>query len=104
VHFPTFWADDARLSFLIPPEACRRLLHASGFQELVWHDTTAQAVEQSRTRLAAGAEEAPSDDSPPALGLGVIIATDLDVRSANMLRNFTEGRLAKLMAVFERPV
>ena len=33
VYYPTFWADDARLSFLLPTEECRRLVVASGFQE-----------------------------------------------------------------------
>jgi SAM-dependent methyltransferase len=104
VYYPTFWADDARLSFLLPPEECRRLLVASGFQERAWYDTTAQAVARAHTRLASGSEEAPSGDGPPALGLGVLVATDLDSILANMLRNFAEGRLAKVMAVFERPV
>ena len=104
VSYPTFWADDARLSFLLPPEECRRLLVASGFQERAWSDTTAQAVARAHTRLASGSEEAPSGDGPPALGLGVLVATDLDSILANMLRNFAEGRLAKVMAVFERPV
>ena len=79
VSYPTFWADETRLSFLLPPEECRRLLVASGFQERAWYDTTAQAVAQAHTRLASGSEEAPAGDGPPTLGLGVLVATDLDV-------------------------
>src|SRR5215468_9883705 len=68
----SLWADEARLSFLLPPEECRRLLVASGFQERAWDDTTAQAVARAHTRLASGSEEAPSGDGPPALGLRVV--------------------------------
>jgi SAM-dependent methyltransferase len=103
VYYPTFWADDAQLSFLVSPEECRRLLVATGFQERAWHDKTPQAVAQAPTRRPTGSEEAASAGSPPALGLAVIIATNLEGRVANMLRNYAEGRLVQLMAVFERP-
>jgi SAM-dependent methyltransferase len=104
VYYPTFWADDARLSFLLPPEECRRLLVASGFQERAWYDTTVPAGAQTRTRLAPGSAEAPTDTGAPTLGLALLFATDFDVRMANMRRNYAEGRLGKFVAVFERPV
>ena len=93
VYYPTSWADDAQLSFLVPPEECRRLLVATGFQERAWHDRTPQAV----------AQEAASTGSPPVLGSAVIVATNLEGRIANMRRNYAEGRLVQVMAVFERP-
>jgi SAM-dependent methyltransferase len=95
VYYPTFWADDVRLSFLLPPEECRRLVVASGFQERAWSDTTAPAP---------GSAETPGDTGAPTLGLALLFATDFDVRMANMRRNYTEGRLRKFVAVFERPV
>lgn len=95
VYYPTFWADDARLSFLVSPEECRRLLVASGFQERAWYDTTAPAP---------GSAAPPGDTGAPTLGLALLFATDFDVRMANMRRNYTEGRLRKFVAVFERPV
>jgi ubiquinone/menaquinone biosynthesis C-methylase UbiE len=104
VYYPTFWADDARLSFLVSPEECRRLLVASGFQERAWYDTTAPAGAQAHTRLATGSDEAPADTGAPTLGLALLFATDFDVRMANVRRNYAEGRLGKFMAVFERPV
>jgi ubiquinone/menaquinone biosynthesis C-methylase UbiE len=102
VYYPTSWADDARLSFLMSPEECRRLLVASGFQERAWYNTTAPA--EARTRLATGSAGAPADSGAPTLGLAIIFATDFEVRMANMRRNYAEGRLGKFMAVFERPV
>ena len=95
VYYPTFWADDARLSFLLSPEECRRLVVASGFQERAWYDTTAPAP---------GSAETPGDTGAPTRGLALLFATDFDVRMANMRRNYTEGRLRKFVAVFERPV
>jgi ubiquinone/menaquinone biosynthesis C-methylase UbiE len=96
VYYPTLWADDARLSFLVPPEACRRLLVAAGFQERAWHDATAQAVTQAQTRRTAGAEGASVR--------AIIAPTNLEERVANRLRNYAEGRVVQVMAVFERPV
>jgi SAM-dependent methyltransferase len=93
VYYPTFWVDDAQLSFLVSPEECRRLLMATGFQERAWHDRTPQA----------GAEEAASAGNPPALGMAIIVSTNLEGRVANMRQNYAEGRLVQVMAVFERP-
>jgi cyclopropane fatty-acyl-phospholipid synthase-like methyltransferase len=36
IHYPTLWADDAQLSFLVSPDECRRLLVAAGFRERLW--------------------------------------------------------------------
>jgi hypothetical protein len=95
VYYPTFWADDARLSFLVSPEECRRLVVASGFQERAWYDTTTPTP---------GSAATPGDSGAPTLGLALLFATDFDVRMANIRRNYTEGRLRKVVAVFERPV
>jgi hypothetical protein len=57
VYYPTLWADDAQLSFLVSPEECCRLLVATGFHERVWHEVTALAVAEAQTR-PAGAEAA----------------------------------------------
>jgi ubiquinone/menaquinone biosynthesis C-methylase UbiE len=95
VYYPTLWADDAQLSFLVPSEECRRLLVATGFQERAWHDATAQAVAQAYTRRTAGAEGASVR--------AIIAPTNLEERVANRLRNYAEGRVVQVMAVFERP-
>ena len=96
VYYPTLWADDAQLSFLVPPEECRRLLVATGFQERAWHNATAQAVAQAHTRRTAGSEGAASIRA-------IILTTNLEERVANRLRNYAEGRVVQVMAVFERP-
>jgi SAM-dependent methyltransferase len=96
VSYPTFWADDARLSFLVSPEECRRLLVASGFQERAWYDTTAPAPGSAKPPADSGA--------PTGVGLAILFTTDFDVRMAHMRRNYAEGRLRQFVAVFERPV
>jgi ubiquinone/menaquinone biosynthesis C-methylase UbiE len=95
VYYPTLWADDVQLSFLVPPEECRRLLVAAGFHKRAWHDVTAQAVAQAQTRRTAGSEGASVR--------AIIAPTDLEERVANRLRNYAEGRVVQVMAVFERP-
>jgi SAM-dependent methyltransferase len=95
VYYPTLWADDAQLSFLVSPEECRQLLVATGFHECAWHDVTAQAVAQAQTRRTAGAEGASVR--------AIIAPTNLEERVANRLRNYAEGRVVQVMAVFERP-
>jgi len=95
VYYPTLWADDAQLSFLVSPEECRRLLVATGFQECTWHDVTAQAVAQAQTRSTAGSEGASVR--------AIIAPTNMEGRVANRFRNYAEGRVVQVMAVFERP-
>jgi SAM-dependent methyltransferase len=95
VYYPTLWADDAQLSFLVSPEACRRLLVATGFHECTWHDVTAQAVAQAQTHRTARSEGASVR--------AIIAPTNLEERVANRLRNYAEGRVVQVMAVFERP-
>ena len=95
VYYPTFWADDAQLSFLVSPEACRRMLVATGFRERTWHDATAHAVTQAQTRRTAGVEGAAMR--------ALIAPRNLEERMANRLRNYAEGHVMQVMAVFERP-
>jgi hypothetical protein len=95
VYYPTFWADDAQLSFLVSPEECRRLLVATGCHERTWHDATAQAVAQAQTCHTAG--------SAGAAVRAIIAPTNLEERSANRLQNYAEGRVVQVMAAFERP-
>jgi len=53
VYYPTFWADDAQLSFLVSPEDCRRLLVATGFHECAWHDRPPKPGQKRRPLRAA---------------------------------------------------
>lgn len=96
VHYPTLWADDAQLSFLVSTEECRRLLVATGFEERAWYDTTAQALAQADSRRTSGPETAASIRA-------IILTSNLEERVANRLRNYAEGRVVQVTAVLERP-
>ena len=95
VCYPTLWADDPQLSFLVSPEECRRLLVTTGFRERTWHDVTAQAVAQAQTQRPAGSEGASIR--------AIISSANMEERVTNRLRNYADGHVVQIMAVFERP-
>jgi hypothetical protein len=73
------------------------LLQGSGFTEIAWEDVTAKAIEVSRARLAAAAGQSPSP-----LGRHVIVAADVPEKMANNHRNFEQGCIVAIRALFER--
>lgn len=98
IHLPVFWASDAALNFLLPPEECRRLVGANGFTELAWEDVTQQAIAMSRRR-----QMVTQRTGIPDLGPRLIVAADVHAKLANGLRNYEEGRVVAIRALFERP-
>ena len=97
VHFPVPWARDPSLSFLRPAEDVRRLVAGLGFTELVWADESAASLEWFRQRVAAQAGTAPS-----ILGLHLLLGQDTAPMFRNLIRNLEEGRIAVVMAVWQR--
>jgi ubiquinone/menaquinone biosynthesis C-methylase UbiE len=98
VLFPVPWASQPSLSFLIPPDAVRRLLEETGFAVVSWRDTTEAAREFIRS-LAARLQSGP----PPLLGLHVLFGPQFPVIAANLRRNIQEDRIAVIEAVCRRP-
>jgi len=84
------------LNFLSSPEAFRHLVIATGFTERAWEDVAAWAIAMGRRRQAA-----PQGEWSP-LGLHVVIAGDVPLMVANILRNFEEGRTVPIRAVYQR--
>ena len=71
------------------------MLASSGLRERMWEDTTQRTIVNQKKRkqaLAAGAT--------PVLGLGVIVASELETKTANGLRNNEEGRTCAVEAVY----
>jgi ubiquinone/menaquinone biosynthesis C-methylase UbiE len=95
-HYPAPWASTPAISFLQPPDEIRRLLHETGFRELVWNDVTAAARDGVVQRMAAATPQA----SP--LGLHLVMPNFREA-AANLIRNLQEGRLTVIQAVLERP-
>jgi ubiquinone/menaquinone biosynthesis C-methylase UbiE len=95
--YPTPWASDKSISFLVTPEATRAALERIGFRVVAWQDTTEEALEQQRARA-----KALETGSLPPLGLHIIIGEAFPTVTKNMLRNLQEERLNLFNAVLER--
>ncbi|HEX5513369.1 MAG TPA: methyltransferase domain-containing protein [Gammaproteobacteria bacterium] len=96
IHFPVPWAPEPSFSFLRPAPEIRALLAEAGFDELLWQDTTAAAIEWFRARVAA------IPATPPPLSLHLLLGTRFKPALENLLRNLEEERAAVLEAVLQR--
>src|SRR6266516_6800310 len=67
-YYPTPWANDKSISFLVTPQATRAALERIGFRVLAWHDSTQEALEQQLARA-----KALEGGSLPPLGLHILI-------------------------------
>lgn len=94
-HYPTFWASSSSLSFLVPAEEMRAMLASARLGERVWQDTTQRTLANQKKRKQALAGE-----MIPALGLGMIVPTDLQAKMENGLLNNEQGRTRTAEAVY----
>jgi MPBQ/MSBQ methyltransferase len=97
IHFPVPWAREPEISHLQPPETVRPLIATTGFAELAWIDETASATEWFRQHFPTTAPE-----SPPPLGLHLLLGPHFDRMFRNQVRNLEERRISIVQAVFER--
>ena len=95
--YPTPWAGDKSISFLVTPQATRAALERIGFRVVAWQDTTEEALQQQMARTKALETE-----SLPPLGLHIVIGEAFPTVTKNMLRNLQEERLKLFNAVLER--
>jgi len=94
-HYPLPWARTAATSFLLTAAQTRDAIEAAGFRTLVWRDDTPLAQEWASQMRASG--------PPPSPNLGLVMGPDIAQLSANLGRNYLEGRLGLLTAIFETP-
>jgi sarcosine/dimethylglycine N-methyltransferase len=92
-HYPLPWARTPATSFLLTAAATREAIEPAGFRTLAWRDDT----EAAKTWIASLRASGP----PPSPNLGVVMGPDFAQLSANLGRNFMEGRLGILTAMFE---
>ena len=99
LHFPVPWARDPAASFLLTPDATREAVEACGFQIVDWTDATdaGQAWFQAQ---GAAAQNRPELLRP--LALPLIMGPDFSTRTANLGRNFQQGRARLLQAIARR--
>jgi SAM-dependent methyltransferase len=94
-HYPLPWARTPATSFLLTAAQTRDAIEAVGFRTLVWRDDTSLAQEWASQMRASG--------PPPSPNLGLVMGPDIAQLSANLGRNYLEGRLGLLTAIFETP-
>jgi MPBQ/MSBQ methyltransferase len=96
LHFPVPWTEDGAISFLWSAEAVRELLRRLGFAERAWEDLTAGDLERRRTAAAGGGATTGGQLFQQLRG------DDWQAVQQNLGRNYAEGRLQIVQAVFER--
>ncbi|HEX4159100.1 MAG TPA: class I SAM-dependent methyltransferase [Rhizomicrobium sp.] len=92
-HYPVPWARTPATSFLLTAAATQAAIEAAGFRVLVCRDDT----EAAKTWAVQLRESGP----PPSPNLGLVMGPDFAQLAANLGRNFMEGRLGVLTAVFD---
>jgi hypothetical protein len=101
LEYPVPWAGDASISFVRPPDEILSILRNVGLVETLWRDTTANAIEGIRAqREQPVASRAAATASP---NRDVVFGPAFGDRLAGIARNFAEGRIITIMAVFRRP-
>jgi hypothetical protein len=91
--YPLPWARDTSFSFLVSPEALRKLFDDSGLRVVEWIDETAVI----RAAQAAG----PPAPAVRAMSMAVM-GDDFPARTQNFGRNVAEGSLKSVAVVAER--
>src|SRR3546814_21149692 len=95
-HFPVPWASVAEGSHLLPPEAVRDAVDATGLRQRQWRDLTAEAKAWSEKAAAAQAStKVPS-------GQALIPGPDFAALIANLRRTLRADPIAVVQAAFDK--
>ena len=95
--FPLPWAQTAATSFLVTPNAMRKLLEEAGFEIAHEEDRREIALEHHRNRLA----KLSAAGGPPPLGLHLLQGQTASLKSRNMV-NMLEANQITLGAILAR--
>ena len=98
LHFPVPWAQDSSMSFLVPPESFRDIVVSAGFDVSVWHDKTELAQ-----KAFANATAPVGDPKLPALGVYLLVGSDIGTKAYNLHRNLNEERVSLIESVAVKP-
>jgi len=98
LYFPVPWAQDASMSFLISPESFREVVTNAGFAIDVWNDKTDLA-----RQAFANVAEPVGEPVLPALGVHLLVGTDIKTKAYNLHRNLDEERVSLIEAVAVKP-
>jgi SAM-dependent methyltransferase len=98
IHFPVPWAQDSSMSFLVPPEAFRKIIASAGFEIAVWNDKTDPAQE-----AFAHAREPVGKPNLPVLGVYLLVGSDIQTKAYNLHRNLDEKSVSLIESVAVKP-
>ena len=98
IHVPVPWAQDASMSFLVPPDEFRQQILDAGLTIEVWHDKTDLAQQ-------AFAHMNPPRGEPtlPPLGVHLLVGRDILTKAYNLRRNLDEARVSLIETVAVKP-
>lgn len=96
-HFPVPWAEDASISFLVPPERLRALLEAAGLELVRWRDVTTGGHAWFEKVL-----ERVKREGPPPVGLHLLMGAGAPEKMQNVLRNLAEERIVVVQGLFRK--
>lgn len=92
--YPTPWAGDKSISFLVTPAATCAALERAGFRVVAWQEPTRDTLDQAIARARA----ADAGTLPP-LGVHLLIGPAFPAVARNMRRNLEEQRITLVNAV-----
>ena len=98
IHFPVPWARDPAISFLITAEQVEDGLRVAGFDVTTWQDLTEPSRKWFRKMRAR-----PSVPASPPSGPSILLGSEWETMTGNMVTNFKEHRLGVVRAVLSRP-
>jgi SAM-dependent methyltransferase len=97
-HYPTPWAQDSSMSFLVPPEEFHSIVKAADFVVEGWRDLTDLA------RLAfSGVGEPPAEPKLSPLGTHLLVGNDILTKIFNLKRNLFEHRVTLIETAAVKP-
>jgi len=97
VHLPLPWAASSEINHLVPPGQARKIIENCGFLVLDWRNTTRRLLDWYARQKGS------SDNSPPPLGIHLVLGADARAKVRNQKRNAEENRLVWIQAVVQKP-
>jgi ubiquinone/menaquinone biosynthesis C-methylase UbiE len=97
VDYPVPWADNASISFLGSIAKMDHILSTLGFQKAHTTDQTSKA-----TQFLAGLFEKLKMNSPPTLGLNVLMGKSTKVKLENILKGLEEEKIVLQSGIYKK--
>ena len=87
--YPTPWAEDESMSFLVPEEEARSIIEKAGMEIDHWRAKVQESIEFLKKKSAQT-----KTDRPPPLGTHLLMGGNAKAKFQNYLRNLNEDRVS----------